>query len=433
MGRYASAVNGGRLPVETDVVIVGGGIVGVSSAYELSKGGLRVTLLEKGTVAGEQSGRNWGFIRQQGRAPEELPLMIQANRIWARMEGELDADIEWTQGGNLRLADDEATASRYEAWARVGDEHGLGTRVLGMKEIADLLPGIRHSWTAGIFTPSDGHVNPLKATRALADAAVQKGAVVLEGCHVNRLESAAGRITGVTTDRGEVRAPVVVLAAGAWSSRLASAIGVSIPQRLVRSTVALTEPVAPVTRAGVWSKLLAFKQTIRGELLIAAGGSGDVDLRVDSFRNVRLFLPAFLKNREYLRVNPNVRIFAASFRPDGNGASAALEPRPNQKDVTSSLRTLQEYFPGLGPFRLSKAWAGNIDGTPDALPVVDALATPRGLVIATGMSGHGFGIGPAIGLAVADLVTRGASDFDLRPMRLARFSDGTKLKPPHLL
>jgi glycine/D-amino acid oxidase-like deaminating enzyme len=426
-------VNEGQLPAETDVVIVGGGIVGVSSAYELSKRGLRVTLLEKSSVAGEQSGRNWGFIRQQGRAPEELPLMIRANQIWSRMEGELDADIEWTQGGNLRLADDETTAARYEAWAKVGNEYGLGTQVLGMKEIAELLPGIKRSWTAGIFTPGDGHANPLKATRALADAAAQKGAVVLEGCPVSRLESAAGRITGVSTELGDVRAPVVVLAAGAWSSRLASAIGVAIPQRLVRSTVALTEPVPAVTRAGVWSKLLAFKQTVRGEFLIAAGGTGDVDLRLDSFRNIRLFLPAFLNNREYLRVNPNLRTFVASFHPDSQGAVAALEPRPNQKDVASSMRTLQDYFPGLGPFRLSKAWAGNIDGTPDALPVVDAPATPRGLVIATGLSGHGFGIGPAIGLAVADLVTRGASDFDLRPMRLARFSDGTKLKPPHLL
>jgi glycine/D-amino acid oxidase-like deaminating enzyme len=430
---YASAVNRGQPPAETDVVIVGGGIVGVSSAYELSKRGVRVTLLEKGTVAGEQSGRSWGFIRQQGRAPEELPLIIKANQIWSGMEGALDADIEWTQGGNLRLADDEATASRYKAWAKMGNEHGLGTQVLGMKEIAELLPGIKRSWAAGIFTPSDGHANPLKATRALAQAAAQMGTVILEGCAVSRLESAAGRITGVSTDRGEVRAPVVVLAAGAWSSRLASAIGVAIPQRLVRSTVALTEPVAEVTRAGVWSKLLAFKQTVRGEFLIAAGGTGDVDLRVDSFRNMRLFLPAFLKNREYLRVNPNVRTFVASFRPDSLSAVAALEPRPNQKDVASSLRTLQEYFPGLGPFRLSKAWAGNIDGTPDALPVVDAPAAPRGLVIATGLSGHGFGIGPAIGLAVADLVTRGVSDFDLHPMRLARFSDGTKLKPPHLL
>src|ERR1700681_551168 len=190
-------MNTGPMPAEADVVIVGGGIVGVSSAYELSKRGLRVTLLEKGDVAGEQSGRSWGFIRQQGRAPEELPLMIQANGIWAQMEGELDADIEWTQGGNLRLADDEATASRYEAWAKVGAEHGLGTRVLGMKEIAELLPGINHTWTAGIFTPNDGHANPLKATRALADAAVQKGAVVVEACAVHRLVSAGGRIIGV--------------------------------------------------------------------------------------------------------------------------------------------------------------------------------------------------------------------------------------------
>jgi glycine/D-amino acid oxidase-like deaminating enzyme len=426
------AMNSGLLPAESDVVIIGAGIVGASTAYELAKRGLRVTLLDKGSVAGEQSGRNWGFIRQQGRAPEELPLMISANGIWSRLEGELDADIEWTQGGNLRLAEDEASAARYEAWAKIGAEHGLGTRVLGMKEIAELLPGISPRWTAGIFTPSDGHANPFKATRALAQAAAQKGATVVEGCTVSRVVLAGGRVTGVATDLGEIRAPVVVLAAGAWSSRLASGVGVRIPQRLVRSTVALTEPVRPITKAGVWSKSLAFKQTVRGEFLIAAGGTGDVDLRVDNFRNLRLFLPAFLKNREYLRVNLNVGTLVSSLREDGR-TFAAPEPQPNQKDVATSLKTLGHFFPALAPFRLAKAWAGNIDGTPDALPVVDALTTPSGLVIATGMSGHGFGIGPAIGVAVADLITRGASDFDLRPMRLGRFSDGSALKPPHLL
>jgi glycine/D-amino acid oxidase-like deaminating enzyme len=421
------------LPPETDVVIVGGGIVGVASAYELAKRGVRVTLLEKGAVASEQSGRNWGFIRQQGRAPEELPLMIQANGIWARLEGEVDADIEWTRGGNLRLADDEATASRYAAWAKIGVEHGLGTQVLDMREIAELLPGIKHAWTAGIFTPTDGHANPVKATRAYAEAAAQKGALVVEGCTVIRLDSAGGRMTGVNTERGEVRAPAVVLAAGAWSSRLAATLAIQIPVRIVRSTVALTEPAKAVTKAGVWSKLLAFKQTVRGEFVIAAGGTGDIDLRLDSFRNLRLFMPAFLSNREYLRLNPNLGTFVSSLRREGKNAFAGKEPQPNRKDVTASLKTLCEYFPMLGPVRLSNAWAGNIDGTPDALPVVDAPGRPSGLVIATGMSGHGFGIAPAIGVAVADLVTRGASDFDLRPMRLARFSDGTAIKPPHVL
>jgi glycine/D-amino acid oxidase-like deaminating enzyme len=384
-------------------------------------------------VASEQSGRNWGFIRQQGRAPEELPLMIRANAIWSRLEDELGADIEWIQGGNLRLAEDEPTASRYRAWATIGAEHGLGTRVLGMSEIADLLPGVNHRWAAGIFTPSDGHANPVKATTAFADAAKRGGAVFIEGCTVRDLIKTGDRVSGVNTDHGEVQAPVVVLAAGAWSSRLAARVGVKVPQRIVRSTVALTEPVRPVTRAGVWSKMLAFRQTVRGEFLIAAGGTGDVDLRWESFRNLQLFLPTFLKNREYLRINPNLGALVSSLRRDGKDAFTEPEPQPNRRDVSSSLKTLGDYFPGLGPFRLSRSWAGNIDGTPDALPVVDALARPSGLVIATGTSGHGFGIGPAIGEAVADLVTSGTSDFDLRPMRLGRFTDGSALKPPHLL
>jgi glycine/D-amino acid oxidase-like deaminating enzyme len=359
--------------------------------------------------------------------------MIRANQVWSRLEDELDEDIEWTQGGNLRLADDEPTAARYEKWAKIGAQHGLGTRVLGMKEIADLLPGVNHRWTAGIFTPSDGHANPVKATRAIGEAARRKGTVIVEGCTVRKIVTSGGRVTGVNTDLGEMPAPVVVLAAGAWSSRLAAGVGVKVPQRLVRSTVGLTEPVRPVTNAGVWSKLLAFRQTVRGEFVIAAGGTGDIDLRLESFRNLRLFLPAFLKNREYLRINPSLRPLVSSLRRDGNNAFTGSEPQPNPRDVASSLKTLGDYFPALAPFRLSRAWAGNIDGTPDALPIVDALARPSGLVIATGTSGHGFGIGPAIGVAVADLVTRGESEFELRPMRLGRFTDGSALKPPHLL
>jgi glycine/D-amino acid oxidase-like deaminating enzyme len=147
--------------------------------------------------------------------------MIHANGIWS-LEGELAADIEWIRGGNLRLADDETTASRYEAWAKIGAEHGLGTRILGMKEIAELLPGINRKWTAGIFTPGGGQADPVKATRAMAHAAKRMGAVVLEGRTVSQLVADGGRMTGVNTDVGEVPAHAVVLAAGAWSSRLAA-------------------------------------------------------------------------------------------------------------------------------------------------------------------------------------------------------------------
>src|SRR5260370_367613 len=124
------------IPSEADVVVVGGGILGVASAYQLARRGLGVVLLEKAEIGRAQSGRNLGFVRQQGRAAEELPLMIASNALWRRLEDELDADLEWTQGGNLRLADDPAQAANYEEWARIGADFGLGTRVVrGLRRI----------------------------------------------------------------------------------------------------------------------------------------------------------------------------------------------------------------------------------------------------------------------------------------------------------
>ena len=126
------------------MVVVGGGVVGAASAYFLAKRGVSVVLLERGAIGGEQSSRNWGFVRQQGRHPLELPLAMESNRIWQNLEGELQADLEWTVGGNLALAGDSAQLGRYEQWLGVAHAHGLETRLLTAEEVR----GARHR-TAG--------------------------------------------------------------------------------------------------------------------------------------------------------------------------------------------------------------------------------------------------------------------------------------------
>ena len=120
---------------EADVVVVGAGIVGCATAYYLARRGVRVTVVERGAVAGEQSRKNWGFVRQQGRDPLEVPLVMETNRIWRGLERELDADIEWIQGGNLALATDEARMARFEAWLLVAHEFGLETRLLHGRDL----------------------------------------------------------------------------------------------------------------------------------------------------------------------------------------------------------------------------------------------------------------------------------------------------------
>jgi len=419
-------------PSEADVVVVGGGILGVASAYQLARRGLGVVLLEKGQIGGAQSGRNLGFVRQQGRAPEELPLMIASNALWRRLEDELDADLEWTQGGNLRLADDPAQAANYEEWARIGADFGLGTRVLTDDQVREILPGVSRSWLMAIFTPTDGHADPLKTTKALAGAAMRSGARLLEGCGVTSILSAGGRVLGVETQRGTIRAPAVVLAAGVASARLARSIGLDVPQRVVRSTVVLTGPLPQVTRCAVWAGSLAFRQTREGRFVLGPGGAADVDMRLEIFQYLRWFMPTYLRNRHQLRLRFRPGVFLASLR---RGAAGALEPEPepNRADTRRCLDLLRDFFPQLEPVVGARAWAGNIDGTPDALPIIDTPSHPSGLVVAAGCSGHGFGLGPIIGVVVADLVTRGTTDFDLSALRLSRFAEGTMRPARHLL
>jgi glycine/D-amino acid oxidase-like deaminating enzyme len=425
-------VRGGEsLPQQVDVAVVGGGIVGSATAYFLERQGLQVALFEKGEIAGEQSGRNWGFVRQQGRDPAEVPMMMASNRLWTHLAQELETDVEWVQGGNLALTDDEATVTRYQEWARLAREFGLDTRVVGRGEIDSLLRSVRRSWRAGLYTASDGHANPVKATSAFAAAASALGAHVVRSCTVEAIETAGGRTVGVRIGDRHVRSATVVCAAGIWSARLASTAGVSIPQGIVKASVAATSAVPPLTSTGVWAGDLAFRQMRSGEIVLAAGGVAEVDVALNSWRHARTFLPMYLKNRQSFRIG------LGGWRAVQDRRSMRhyrlREPRPTARAVTGSLETAQRWFPQLESATIKYAWAGYIDGTPDSVPIVEALARPSGLVIATGLSGHGFAMGPVLGRVIAGLVRGGKPEFDLRPFRLSRFTDGSRTEARAIL
>ena len=176
---------------EADVVVVGAGIVGSAAAYFLARRGARVVVVERGRVPGEQSRKNWGFVRQQGRDPLEMPLVMEANRMWSGLAQELGADVEWVQGGNLALAADEARMARFEAWLPVAREFGLETRLLRARELHTIVPGLGGTWAGGMHTPGDGHADPEKATDAFARAAVAQGASLHLDCAVQRVVTRA--------------------------------------------------------------------------------------------------------------------------------------------------------------------------------------------------------------------------------------------------
>jgi glycine/D-amino acid oxidase-like deaminating enzyme len=427
--------------MRADVVVVGGGIVGCATAYYLSKRGVDVVLVEKGEIADEQSSRAWGFVRQQGRDPAEMPLMIECNRMWQGLEDELDADIEWVQGGNLALADSEERMGLFRDWLKVAADFGLETRVLSRSELQSTVPGMTgprvSSLIGGMWTPSDGHAEPRPATVAFADAARRRGARILTFHAAEDIETTAGQVSAVVTDRGVIRTPVVVNAAGARAMKIARMAGLSLPQLVVRATVAETTPVERVTDAGVWAPGVSFRQKRDGSFYIAGGAQSDYDITLDSFRYMRQFMPNYLKNRRLfrLRVGPDLFSDVAALIPGTEARehpfanTVGIEPRPNLGTARKSLKGLQSYLPAAREARIRRTWAGLIDTTPDAIPVLGDAGSPGGFVFATGFSGHGFALGPIAGRLMAELIVDGQPSIPITGMEYSRFREGRVGKP----
>jgi glycine/D-amino acid oxidase-like deaminating enzyme len=426
---------------QADVAVIGGGIAGSAIAYNLAKGGAKVVVLEKGEVADEQSGRAWGFVRQQGRSPRELPLMIECNKMWQSLSEELNADIEWVQGGNMAVAYDDARMRQLEEWCKVGQEYGLDVKMLTGKQVQDMIPQARGSFAGGMYTPSDGHAEPVKATTALARAAQENGAQIIANCAVEGIETSNGQVTGVVTEQGLVRAPVVVCAAGAWSPKVARMAGLSLPYRVVRATVTETTPTAPLSPVGFWSPDLSFRQRPNGSFYVASSARSDYDVDLESFRDIRIFWPNFLKNRQNLKINVGRELLRDILRSMPWSAAhkhpfahtVGVEPRPNQDKVATTMRRFHQVFPSLESVGVKRVWAGRIDATADAVPVMGEVDKLKGFIFATGFSGHGFAMGPIVGRVISELILKGKPSIDLYPLRHSRFKEGDMDQPKAVL
>ena len=420
------------LPKSADVVIIGGGIMGAATALYLARRGVSVALLEKGVVAGEQSGRNWGWVRQTARDLDELPLMIESTRIWRNLEEDLGADIEWTQQGIIALARDPDRIRFFNDWLTATRSTGIDSSILAMPEIKARLPTLAGDWLGALYTASDGHAEPAKATRAFARAAQSAGATVVEGCAALDIRVTNGGVEGVDTERGRIESRQVVCAAGAWSSQLLRRVGLDLPYHIVRGTVASTKPVAPITAAGVgYHPIVSFRQRRDGSLYLAAGGWSDFDITLEAFHHMRMFLPNFVKNHRLLQLHlgrPFLRDAARAVRHSSSDRAWLRErvwdPAPNPAKVRASVAEFEKIFPSI-PIEIDRTWAGYEEATPDAVPVIDCLKDPAGLTILTGFSGHGFGMGPIVGRLAAEMIVDGRPSLDVAPFRFSRFADGT--------
>lgn len=425
------------IPPEADVVVIGGGIVGVSTAWFLARQGTRVVLCEKGHIAGEQSGRNWGWVRQQGRDTREMPMIIEALNIWRSLADELGEDVGYRQEGVLFAARSDEQLAQYTDWIDSVADYGLDSRIVDAAELARLVAGAAAGWRGALYTPSDGRAEPHLATAALARAATRAGATLLTGCAVRGIETAGGAISGVVTEYGSIRTSRVACAAGAWTSLFCRSLGITVPQLRVRGTVARTAPVASVFDGALFDNELALRRRADGGYTLAHGIILEHAITPDTFRFARLFMPALRLDRESVRLSFGREFFAALAMPrrwDLDAVSPfekmrVLDPAPSPKVLAAIRDNLGTLFPTLEGTPLVESWGGMIETTPDVIPVIDEAVSLPGFIIATGFSGHGFGIGPGAGKAVAGLVTGRDTGIDLAAFRLGRFFDGSPIRP----
>mgnify|MGYP002622491001 FL=1 len=424
------------VPAQADVVIIGGGIVGVSTAWFLARKGVQVVLCEKGYIAGEQSGRNWGWVRQQGRDLREMPMMLEAMRIWRNLSYEIEADVGFTQGGCLFTAETDSQMEEYYAWVAAAKEFGVDTRVIDGNEMKKIVAGATVDWRGALYTPSDGRAEPHKAAPAIARAASRNGATILTSCAVRGVETEAGRIATVVTEHGRIRTSTVLCAAGAWTSMFCRALGISLPQLRVRGTVARTAPGPDVLDGNLFDDRIGIRKRQDGGYTVAHGSVLDHGLTPSTFRYAFKFLPALKKEIGVLRLRFG-RDFFDELRmptrwpldkPSPFETHRVLNPDPSPRILKQIRRNLDTVFPALADTPIVESWAGMVETTPDVVPVIGEVGDAGGFYVATGLSGHGFGIGPGAGKALAALLTGAHSDIDLEPFRLSRFYDGSPIE-----
>jgi len=381
-----------------EVLVVGGGVVGLASARALATRGADVTVLEKGSLGGGNTARANGGIRAQFGSPVSVDLSLASMAVWERFEERFGVDIRHRRPGYLFLAREPSTAEALRASVEVQNDRGVPSEVLTPAEARERCPRLRTDpFVAATYSPTDGFADPNLALRGFADAAREAGAAVRTGVGVTDLRVDGGRVVGAVADGECLAADRVVNATGAWGGRVAAMAGLDLPVAPKRRTLLVADPERPVP--------------------------ADVPLTADLDGG-------------------------AHFRPERDGAAVvggrfddadpAVDPDAFQERVgldwrATALARAGEVAGYFGPdSAVRRAWAGLYAVTPDHHPVVDEA--PPGLIHAVGFSGHGFMQSPATGRVVAELALDGAaSTVDVSPLDAGRFDRGDLLSEPTVI
>jgi sarcosine oxidase subunit beta len=367
--------------IDSDVAIIGGGLVGSSAALRLRGMGFSVTLLDKGFCGAQASGVNYGGVRRQARPPEQLPLSQRSHAIWPRLKALIGIDGEFLRSGHLKLACSESDMARLEAYASRVASFGLDLELVGHNQLRERF-GISGHVIGGSFCPGDGHANPRLVASGFAAAARRAGVEVLENTAVTGVTRSG---EGFALEAGEVslKARIVINSAGAWADQFARDFGEPVPLQRTYPSMVVTEPLAPFlgVNIGMEGGGIYARQVARGNFVVGGERARPLD-------------------------NPDFS-------------------RPRSDGVIAIMQRAGELFGQLRHAHAIRFWSGTEATMPDNNPVIGPSSTTPGLIHAFGFSGAGFQIAPGVGEVLAELVRDGKTSTPIEAFGIDRFTRQT--------
>jgi sarcosine oxidase subunit beta len=372
-----------------DVIVIGGGIVGTSTAFFLRRRKRSVILLERGLTGQQASGVNFGGVRRQGRALTQLAMANRALETWRRSKELLGEEVEFLPSGHTRVCYHAHDAEYFHRYAAEARAYGLDLEVLDGAAMFKRFPFLGREVLAASISPLDGHANPRLAAPAFGRAAGRLGARIVENTEIVRVGQDAGGFR-VESSAGEVyRAEQVLICAGAWANALSTQFGEPVPLVARGPQMAVTEPVPYVfgSSMGVYTSIkeesVYFRQIPRGNIVLGGGPPGPAD----TVARRASVLPA------------NTVLQMAQFR---------------------------RLVPALAPLQVIRVWSGVESYLPDSEPVIGPSSKADGLFYAFGFSGSGFQIGPGVGETLAELIGTGSTPIRLDTFSIRRFQRGAQ-------
>lgn len=367
--------------LSADVAIIGGGLIGVWSAYFLARRGQRVVLLEKGVVGAQSSGTNFGNLRLQGRFPGQYPLSLRAQELWEQIETLIGDRCEFEATGHLYFASSEEERKKIEAYAAVSESYGLTIEHLDRADLRRRYPWLSDKAYAATFSARDATANPRLVTPAVARAAKALGVTVVERSQVTDLYAASGAFnlktdTGLAIDCGQV-----INCAGAWALTIAEQFSETAPLFPAGPPQFVTEPFPYFITPSV--------QAVDGTVI---------------FRQI-----------------PRGNVILAGYPRTATDPIANRAPVPLAKTL-AAMRHLAAAVPALESCHVIRVWSGIEGYLPDMIPIIGPSLTTPGLFHAFGFCGHGFQIGPGVGLCLSELIIDGATPTPLAPFSIGRFA-----------